>query len=275
MIGAVQRQYLHILARTISYFDSAPREPSAPVVVLSHAFPLGAAMWEGQVKALPAGWRLLAPDMRGFGGSTLPDPDANANIDDYADDVIDLLRELGVARPVIGGMSMGGYVTMAVLRRAPGLARGVVLASTRASADSSEGRANRRTMLALLDREGPSGVARDMMPRLLGKTSFESRQDVEPLVRRLIKQQSPSAIRGAILRMMDRPDSFATLKSVDVPTLILAADEDQLTPVDDSRKMQGACTRAELEILPRTGHLANLETPDAFNAALSGFLGRI
>jgi len=275
MIGAVQRQYLHILSRTISYFDSAPREQSAPVVVLAHAFPLGAAMWEGQVKALPAGWRLLAPDMRGFGGSTLADPDANPNIDDYADDVIDLLRELGVARPVIGGMSMGGYVTMAVLRRAPGLARAVVLSSTRASADSPEGRANRRTMLTIVDREGPSGVARDMMPKLLGKTSFESRHDVEPLVRRLIKQQSPSAIRGAILRMMDRPDSFATIKSVDVPTLILAADEDQLTPVDDSRKMQSACTKAELEILPRTGHLANLETPDAFNAALSGFLGRI
>ena len=114
-----------------------------------------------------------------------------------------------------------------------------------------------------------------MMPKLLGKTSFESRPDVEPLVRRLIKQQSPAAIRGAILRMMDRPDSFATLQGLAVPTLIVAGDEDSLTPVEDSRKMHAANPKAELVIVPRAGHLSNLEAPDAFNEAVSGFLGRL
>ena len=109
--------------------------------------------------------------MRGFGGSTLPDPDDTPSMDDYADDVIDLLRELDIQSPVVGGLSMGGYVTFAVLRRTPALARAVILADTRASADTPEGRANRRGMLALVDREGPSGVARDMMPKLLGTTS--------------------------------------------------------------------------------------------------------
>jgi pimeloyl-ACP methyl ester carboxylesterase len=271
----VQRQYVHVHTRTISYFDSAPGDRAAHVLVLTHAFPLGGAMWEGQTKALPPGWRLLAPDMRGFGGSTLPEPDADPSIDDYADDVIDLLRELDIATPVIGGMSMGGYVTFAVLRRAPTLARAVILADTRASADTSEGRANRRGMLALVDREGPSGVARDMIPKLLGKTSFESRADVEPLVRRLIKQQSQAAIRGAIFRMMDRPDSFATLHALAVPTLIVTGEEDTLTPVDDARKMHAANPKAELVLIPRAGHLANLETPDAFNGAVSAFLGRL
>jgi 3-oxoadipate enol-lactonase len=189
--------------------------------------------------------------------------------------VIDLLRELGIESPVIGGLSMGGYVTFAVLRRLPALARAVVLADTRASADTLEGRANRRSMLALVDREGPSGVARDMMPKLLGATSRDSRPDVEPLVRRLIKQQSPQAIRAAIVRMMDRPDSFATLQSVTAPTLIVTGEEDALTPVDDARKMHASQPKAELVIIPAAGHLANLEAPAAFNAALAGFLARV
>src|SRR5688572_24217937 len=163
----MHRQYVHAGSRTISFFDSAPSEHDARVVCLVHAFPLGAAGWEGQARTLPPCWRLLAPAARGFGGSTIDEPDADPRIDDYAADVIDLLRELGVATAVVGGMSMGGYVTMAVLRRQPSIATAVILADTRETADTPEGRANRRSMLALVDREGPSGVARDMLPKLL------------------------------------------------------------------------------------------------------------
>lgn len=271
----MHRQYAHLDSRTLSYLDSAPGDLSARVLVLVHAFPLGAAMWEGQAKALPAGWRLVAPDVRGFGGSTIPDPDANPTIDDYAVDVIDLIHELGVHAPVVGGMSMGGYVTFALLRRAPALAAALILADTRETPDTPEGRANRRSMLALAEREGPSGVARDMIPKLLGKTTRDIRPDIEPFVRRLIKQQSFSAIRGAIQRMMDRPDSRDVLEQIRVPTLIIAGDEDTLTPPDDARRMAKSASGAELVIVPEAGHLTNLERPDAFNAAVQKFLSRL
>ena len=148
----------------------------------------------------------------------------------------------------------------------------MILADTRASADSPEARANRRNMLALVDREGPQGVAKDMMPKLLGNTTRETNQTAEATVRRLIKQQSPVAIRGAIDRMMHRPDSTALLATIGVPTLVIVGEEDTLTPVPESERMATAIKGSKLVKIPAAGHLSNLEQPDAFNHALSAFL---
>lgn len=271
----MQRQYIHLGSRTISYFDSAPGDTVANVLVLIHAFPLGAGMWEGQPRGLPPAWRLIAPDMRGFGGSTIGEPDDNPSIDDYAADVVDLLDELRITSAVIGGCSMGGYAALAVVRRAPALVRALMLIDSKAVADTPEGRENRRGMLALLDREGPSGVARNMMPKLLGKTTFNDRPDVEPIVRRLVKQQSAAAVRGGILRMMTRPDASDVLVNLKVPLLLAVGEEDTLTPPDEARRMAALRPNAELVVLPRAGHLPSLEHPDAFNDTLRAFLSKI
>ena len=113
------------------------------------------------MRSIPQGWRLITPDLRGFGGSTELDSLNALSMGDYADDIIDLLEQLGVKRAVIGGCSMGGYAALALFQSRPDLFDGLVLANTRAGADSPEARANRRNMLAVVDREGPSGVARD------------------------------------------------------------------------------------------------------------------
>ena len=266
------RQYSHIGSRTIAYLDSAPGQNDLRVLVLLHAFPIGANLWEPQVKSVPTGWRLITPDLRGFGGSTEIDSVNSLSMADYAADVVDLLDELGVTRAVIGGCSMGGYAALALYQSAAQLFEGLVLANTRAGADSPESRANRRNMLALLDREGASGVAREMMPKLLGKTTHESNSNSESYIRRLIKQQSPIAIRSAIQRMMHRPDSTLLLAQVSVPTLVITGAEDEMIPVEESRKMAAAIPGAKLVIIPGAGHLANLEQPEAFNAALNEFL---
>ena len=266
------RQYSHIGSRTIAYLDSAPGQNDLRMLVLLHAFPIGANLWEPQVKSVPAGWRLITPDLRGFGGSTEIDSVNSLSMADYAADVVDLLDELGVTRAVIGGCSMGGYAALALYQSAAQLFEGLVLANTRAGADSPESRANRRNMLALLDREGASGVAREMMPKLLGKTTHESNSNSESYIRRLIKQQSPIAIRSAIQRMMHRPDSTLLLAQVSVPTLVITGAEDEMIPVEESRKMAAAIPGAKLVVIPGAGHLANLEQPEAFNAALNEFL---
>ena len=266
------RQYCHIGSRTIAYLDSAPGESSLRTLVLLHAFPIGANLWEPQMRNIPEGWRLVTPDLRGFGGSTELDSVSALSIADYAADVVDLLEELGVTRAVIGGCSMGGYAALALYQSTPELFDGLILANTRAGADSPEARANRRNMLAIVDREGASGVAREMMPKLLGKTTNESNSDAESFIRRLIKQQSPVAIRGGIHRMMHRPDSTPLLAQVSVPTLVITGAEDEMIPVEESRRMASGIRGAKLVVVPGAGHLASLEQPDAFNAALNGFL---
>jgi pimeloyl-ACP methyl ester carboxylesterase len=271
----VTRQYCHIGSRTIAYLDSAPGNATLRTYVLLHAFPIGANLWEPQMRSIPPGWRLITPDLRGFGGSTETDSISALSMSDYADDLVDLLDELGVERAVVGGASMGGYAAMAFLQAAPARVDGLVLANTRAGADSPEARANRRNMLALVDREGPSGVAREMMPKLLGKTTRETNPAIEATVRRLIKQQSPVAIRAAIHRMMHRSDSTPLLAQATVPALIVTGSEDELIPVDESRAMAAALKGASLEIIPGAGHLANLEQPEAFNRALNAFLARL
>lgn len=270
----MHRQYLHVGSRTIAYYDTAPAAPALPVMVLIHGFPLAASMWEPQLREPPAGWRLLAPDLRGFGGSTEAEV-SNPSIADYAVDVIDLLRELNLSSAVIAGLSMGGYVSFALLRQAPETVRALVLADTRAAADTSEGRANRRSTLALVDREGSSGVARELPSKYLGAATRELRPDLEASVRRIIKQQSPAAIRGAVVRLIERPDSTPLLSTIQVPCLVIVGDEDTVTPPDEARGMADAIPAAELSVIPGAGHLSNLEQPEAFGAALSGFLSRL
>ncbi len=266
------RQYCHIGSRTIAYLDSAPGQHALRAYVLLHAFPIGANLWEPQIHSIPEGWRLVTPDLRGFGGSTEVESATAPSIGDYADDVVDLLQEIGVRRAVIGGCSMGGYAALALYQSRPDLFDGLVLANSRAGADSPDARANRRNMLALVDREGPSGVAREMMPKLLGKTTRDTNPSVEANVRRLIKQQTPLAVRSAIQRMMHRADSTPLLAQVSVPSLVVTGEEDEMIPVDESRRMAAAIPGATLVIVPGAGHLANLEQPGAFNHALNTFL---
>jgi len=268
----MSRQYCHIGSRTIAYLDSAPGNSDLRALVLLHAFPIGANLWEPQMRSIPQGWRLITPDLRGFGGSTELDSLSALSMADYADDIVDLLDQLGVKRAVIGGCSMGGYAALALFQSRPELFEGLVLANTRAGADSPEARANRRNMLAVVDREGPSGVAREMMPKLIGARTRDTNPSIEANVRRLIKQQSAVAVRSAIHRMMHRTDSAPLLAQVSLPSLVITGAEDEMIPVDESRRMAAAITGATLVIIPGAGHLANMEQPDAFNNALSTFL---
>ena len=252
----------------IAWFDVG----EGPPLVLIHAFPLNAEMWRGQIDAAPGGWRVIAPDLRGFGSSGMLDGSTPPSIDDYAEYVVTLLQQCGIDRAVIGGLSMGGYVAFALFRRAPKLVRGLVLADTRATPDTDEGREGRRKMQALVQREGAAGVAREMLPKLLSERTRRTKPEVASEVERLILSSRPEGIHAALEAMMRRPDSTPDLARLDCPVLIVVGEDDRLTPVEDSRRMHEQIRGSELALLHGAGHLSNLEQPDAFNARLASFL---
>ncbi len=267
---------IRVGGRTIRWRETDPRPAASDrpsTLVLLHAFPLSAAMWEAQFDAF-SGWRVIAPDIRGFRGPDGPcgEQPGEPTMQDLAMDVEHLLDSLGVPRAVIGGLSMGGYLTFALFRRAPARFKGLVLANTKASADSEEAKEGRRRMRALVDRAGPRAVAEDMLPKLLGDTTRRERPELSQRVRTLIEANSVEAIKGAIGAMMTRADSRPVLSDVACPTIILAGEEDTLIPASAAEEMRQHIAGSQLVMLPRCGHLANLEQPEAFNAALGRFL---
>ncbi len=242
-----------------------------PVVVLLHAFPLARPMWRPQREAVAARSRVLTPDLRGFGDSS--GVHGTPSVEAWADDVAAMLRSLAIDTPVVvGGLSMGGYVALAFVRKYPERVRALVLADTRAEADNAEARANRDRTIALARSQPPSAVIEQMLPRLLGPSTQTNRPEVAAEVRRIAGSQSPDGIVAALQALRDRPDSTPFLGAITVPTLVLVGAEDALTPPAVAATLANGIPAAQLVLLEKAGHLSNLEQPEAFNAAVLSFL---
>jgi pimeloyl-ACP methyl ester carboxylesterase len=233
------------------------------VLVLLHAFPLRARMWQPQFTALSEhGWHVLAPEM------------ASGTMDECAGDVVDLLDALHVHDAVVGGCSMGGYLALNVFRHAANYVRGLVLIDTRAPADAPEALEGRRRLIKLAEEQGPSAVVDDMLPKLLGDTTRRERPDVVDLVRSIGMEHSGAAVARMVRVLMSRVDATPLLATIHVPTLIVVGEEDTITPVAMAQQLQGGIAGAQLVVLPGVGHLPNLEEPRAFNDAVASFLDR-
>jgi len=241
-----------------------------PALLLLHAFPLGLFMWEPQVEALAATHRVIRFDARGFGGSS--PATGPLTMERIADDGAALLDHLGVDAATLMGCSMGGYAALAFVRRHASRLRGLVLQDTRAGADSDEAGAGRATLATKVLAEGASAAVAAFLPKLVGETTQREQTALIAWLRERILATSPQAIAAALHGLAARPDSRATLADVEVPTLVIVGAEDVLTPPAESEAMAAAIRGARLEVVPRAGHLANLEQPAALNAALARFL---
>jgi 3-oxoadipate enol-lactonase len=239
-----------------------------PIVFL-HAFPLDRSMWAPQVAALVRQGRCIAPDLRGFGGSTAAPP---YFMDQYADDVAALLDTLDVAPAVVVGLSMGGYVAFAFWRRHATRVRGLVLSDTRAGADTDEGKEKRRRLIEVARSRGSTTVAEMQIASMVGATTRERRPDVVEGIRAMMAGAPADGIVGALEALMARPSSTPTLGTIDVPTLIVVGDEDTLTPPNEAESMHERIRGSRLEVVSQAGHICNLERPAAFNHVLTEFV---
>jgi pimeloyl-ACP methyl ester carboxylesterase len=235
-------------------------------VILVHAFPFDGRMWQDTAKCLAGKCRVIAPDMRGFGESALGK--GQPSIADMADDLAALMDELGVAKATVGGMSMGGYVALAFAARHSDRLEGLILADTRAAADSDAARAGRSDALRLVENQGVEPYLERQLGALLSPSASE---DIRNRVRTLGRQQSEGVCAG-IRALRDRPDRRAELPSIVCPTLLIVGTEDKISSPTEMAEIARAISASRLTEIAGAGHLSNLEKPSEFVAAIANFI---
>jgi pimeloyl-ACP methyl ester carboxylesterase len=238
-------------------------------VLLFHAFPLNADAYARQVKALSGRYRFIIPDLRGFGRSGLGE--GPTEMSRIAQDALALLDALNVASAVVGGVSMGGYATMALLREDAGRVRGLVLVDTQATADDEAARARREASAQEALREGPESAVRALLPKVVVSPDSEVGREVAALMR----TASPAGIAAAQRGMALRPDSKDILARYAGPALVVVGEKDPVTPLEKAKQMADLITGARLEVIPDAAHLPNQEQPERFNAVLDAFLSNL
>src|SRR5215210_3952019 len=250
----------------LAYTDTGAGRP----IVLIHGYPFNRSLWTEQIPALSNSYRIIAPDLRGFGDSDASqDP---STMDRLAADVALLMDHLEIPRATICGLSMGGYVALAFYKQFHSRVRALVLADTRAQADTEEAKHTRAKQAEKALSEGMAGIADAMLPKLLTPETVSKRPEIVKFVRDMMLKSKPEGAAAALRGMAEREDQTELLSNISAPALIIVGAEDAITPVADSEKMHEAITGSRLMVLENAGHVSNLERTEQFNEALLGFL---
>jgi len=238
-----------------------------PALVLLHAFPLDRSMWDREVRALvDVASPIIAPSFPGFGRSELPN--GQPTLDDYADAAIAAMDAAGVKTAAIAGLSMGGYVALAIWRRHRKRVERLALIDTKAEADTPEAAANRVGLAATLRQHGVEALL---------KTPPKWLRDGSPhwdALKAMIRAQDKEAVAQGSIAMSTRPDSTPDLPTIDVPTAVIVGEADAITPLANSKAMADAIPGASLSVIPDAGHISNIEAPEAFEKAIRAWLKR-
>lgn len=257
-------------------------EPGGLPLVLLHGFPLDHRMWLDVTDLLAGDRTVLAPDLPGFGRSP-SGPDVaeglgrgreDASVDVMADGVAQALRAAGVERAVVAGLSMGGYVAMAMVERDPELVAGLGLIDTKSVADPEEARAKRLEIADTVLAEMRVDAVFGMRTSVLGATNRVARPDLVERIERWIRDQGPHAVAWAQRAMAARPDRTEVLRGYGGPSVVVVGDEDEMVPVALAEQLAGVLTDSELVVVPRAGHMTSNESPEPVASALTRLLRR-
>ncbi|MCL5428602.1 MAG: alpha/beta hydrolase [Chloroflexi bacterium] len=243
-------------------------------LLLIHGFPFSGRMWAGQLESLSKSARVLAPDLPGFGDS--PARQGAASVDQYAEDCLSVLDALHIMDPVvIGGLSMGGYIALAAARLFPLRVSGLILASTRAGADTAESKTTRDKTIAQVKESGASVVAESMYPKLLSSDTYKDQPAVANELKAIMRTATSEGVIAALAAMRDRLDSTDLLPNLHMPVLIIHGKDDRVIPPAEAEGMAKAIPNNALHLIDKAGHLPNLEQPEEFNRSVTKFLGKL
>lgn len=241
----------------------------APVVLL-HPFPVSHELWKPAAQALINKYRVILPDLRGHGDSDVGE--GPATMEKNAADLVRVLDDADVGRVPFVGVSIGGYALFEFWRRFRGRVAGLMLCNTKAGADNSEGKATRlRAAEEVLER-GTEQFFESSVKKLLGKTTQETRPDLVDGALRMMKKMSPQDVAMVQRGMAERPDSIPTLKTINVPSLIVTGDEDQMTGVSEAQLIHKEIPGSQMKVVAKAGHYSPWEQPEEVGRLVRQFL---
>jgi pimeloyl-ACP methyl ester carboxylesterase len=242
-------------------------------LIFVHAFPLCNRMWDAQVEYFRKNYRVITYDVRGLGYSN----ELNRypyTMEDFADDLLTLIHELDITNAHVCGLSMGGYITLRALVKEPEKFKSVILADTRSERDDNAGLLNRSETIKKLRQDGKDNFKKEFTKKLLNGESYNN-NELRSFVEELISWQSVEGICGALIALATRTTTTEDLREVNTPALILCGEDDTLTPVKFSEQLNSVLKNSELIIVPRSGHLTNIENPEYFNRVVHKFLSEV
>jgi 3-oxoadipate enol-lactonase len=246
-------------------------DPKGLPVVLLHAFPLSGAMWEPQLEALKS-FRVLVPDLRGFGATPLAVP---WFVEHAVDDVYETLSSVGVEKAVLVGLSMGGYVALRAVEKFPARVKALVLCDTRAEADANENKIKRAAAVEFVRARGVAPFVGPFLNDAFAPKTATDKPKVVQFLRAVAEKAAPEAVMAALAALAARADMTAALPKITVPTCVIVGSHDKITPLALSETMRSRVPGAELHVIPDAGHFSNAENPEAFNERLVSFLRRL
>jgi pimeloyl-ACP methyl ester carboxylesterase len=242
-------------------------------VVLLHPFPAHHEFWLPVAEALAARYRVILPDLRGHGESSAGE--GPATMEKHAADIVRVMDDAGAGRAPLIGVSIGGYALFEFWRRHRARVAGLGLCNTKAPADSAEARVGRLQAASDVLERGTEPFFETMIPRLLGKTTRETRPDLVEGALAMMRKMSPDDVAQVQRGMAERPDSVETLKTINVPTLLVTGDEDIMTGVNETELMRQHIPVSQLRVIPKAGHYSPWEQPGEAASLLRQFLDGI
>lgn len=243
-------------------------------VVFAHGFPFDRTMWNASAELISGSARVILPDLRGFGESeTRFDGEKTAEMTDYADDIAELLDSMRISRAVFCGLSMGGYIAMAFAAKYPEKLAGLILCDTKTAADTPEAARKRKNLAETIHNTGTEPLLNGIGD-LLAPNTLENKPETVAFVREMIRRQRPAGIAQAALAMANRPDTTGFLGKITVPVLVIAGENDRLSPPESMRKIAESIPNGSFFTIPNAGHLAPLEQPERFAETVCGWMAK-
>ncbi len=244
-----------------------------PPVVLLHPFPANRELWKPAAQLLISKYRVILPDLRGHGDSDVGE--GPATMEKHAADLIRVLDDADIGRSPFVGVSIGGYALFEFWRRYRGRVAGLMFCNTKAGPDNAEGRATRLKAAEEVLERGTDQFFESTVKKLLGKTTLDSRPDLAEGALRMMKKMSPQDVAMVQRGMAERPDSIPTLKTINVPTIIVTGDEDSMTGVAEAQLMHQNIGGSEMKVVAKAGHYSPWEQPEEVGRIVRQFLDSI